>query len=71
VFTGGIGEHAALVRQKVAAQSAWLGVHIDADANAKDAARIDSRDSRVAVAVVPTNEELMIARYTVEQLGLL
>lgn len=71
VFTGGIGEHAALVRQKVAEQSAWLGVHIDADANAKDAARIDSRDSRVAVAVVPTNEELMIARYTVEQLGLL
>ena len=71
VFTGGIGEHAALVRAKVAEQSAWLGVRIDAAANARDAARIDTADSRVAVAVVPTNEELMIARYTVEKLQLL
>ena len=70
VFTGGIGEHAALVREKVAAQSAWLGVHIDATANAADAARIDSQQSRVAVAVVPTNEELMIARYTAQTLCL-
>jgi acetate kinase len=71
VFTGGIGEHAALVREKVAEQSAWLGVRIDRAANAADASRIDTADSRVAVAVVPTNEELMIARYTVEKLQLL
>lgn len=70
VFTGGIGEHAAQVREKVAALSGWIGIHIDADANAAHASRIDSPDSRVAVAVVPTNEEGMIARYTVEVLGL-
>jgi acetate kinase len=70
VFTGGIGEHAAPVREKVAKLSAWLGVAIDADANAAHATRIDSPDSRVAVAVIPTNEEGMIARYTVERLKL-
>lgn len=70
VFTGGIGEHAAAVREKVAELSAWLGVKIDAAANADHARRIDAADSRVAVAVVPTNEERMIARYTVETLGL-
>jgi acetate kinase len=70
VFTGGIGEHAAPVREQVAKLSAWLGVTIDADANAQHATRIDAPDSRVAVAVVPTNEEGMIARYTAEVLGL-
>lgn len=70
VFTGGIGEHAAAVREKVAELSAWLGVKINAAANADHARRIDAADSRVAVAVVPTNEERMIARYTVETLGL-
>ena len=70
IFTGGIGEHAAAVREKVAALSGWLGVAIDPAANAANAHRIDSADSRVAVAVVPTNEERMIARYTVETLRL-
>ncbi|MDX9884256.1 acetate/propionate family kinase [Thauera sp.] len=70
VFTGGIGEHAAAVREKVAALSVWLGIDIDAAANARHAARIESPASRVAVAVVPTNEERMIARYTAETLGL-
>jgi len=70
VFTGGIGEHAAPVRQRVAELSAWLGVKIDADANEGHATRIDATDSRVAVAVVPTNEEGMIARYTAELLAL-
>jgi acetate kinase len=69
VFTGGIGEHAAQVREKVAALSAWLGIAIDSSANAAHATRIDAAGSRVAVAVVPTNEERMIARYTVETLG--
>jgi acetate kinase len=68
VFTGGIGEHAAPVRAKVGALSAWLGLSIDESANAEGRPRIDSADSRVAVAVVPTNEEAMIARYTVELL---
>jgi acetate kinase len=70
VFTGGIGEHAAPVRAQVAALSAWLGVAIDATANAAHARRIDTPASRVAVAVVPTNEERMIARYTAQTLGL-
>ncbi|HJV24379.1 MAG TPA: acetate/propionate family kinase [Aromatoleum sp.] len=69
VFTGGIGEHAAEVRQRVAELSAWLGIEIDAEANARHAQRIDTPQSRVAVAVVPTNEEGMIARYTVDLLA--
>ncbi|THF62975.1 acetate/propionate family kinase [Pseudothauera nasutitermitis] len=70
VFTGGIGEHAAPVREKAAALSAWLGVEIDPQANAAHASRIESAGSRVAVAVIPTNEEGMIARYTAEVLEL-
>lgn len=70
VFTGGIGEHAAPVRERVAKLSAWLGVKIDAEANSVHATRIDAPDSGVAVAIVPTNEEGMIARYTAELLAL-
>jgi acetate kinase len=70
VFTAGIGEHATPVRARVAELSAWLGIRVDAAANAAHAARIDAPDSRVAVAVIPTDEEAMIARYTVELLGL-
>ena len=70
VFTGGIGEHAAPVREKVATMAAWMGIEIDPAANADHARRIDTAASRVAVAVVPTNEERMIARYTAETLGL-
>jgi len=69
VFTGGIGGHAAPVRAQVAKLSAWLGVAIDPEANDAHALRIDAPDSRVAVAVVPTNEEGMIARYTLERLA--
>ncbi|NMG28657.1 acetate/propionate family kinase [Aromatoleum evansii] len=69
VFTGGIGEHAAPVRAQVARLSAWLGIAIDAEANDAHALRIDAPESRVAVAVVPTNEEGMIARYTLERLA--
>lgn len=73
VFTGGIGEHAAPVRARVAALSAWLGISIDDGENAKpanQARRVDAPDSRVAVAVIPTDEEGMIARYSAELLGL-
>ncbi len=70
VFTGGIGEHAAPVREKVAELAAWMGLKIDVTANADHLRRIEAGDSSVAVAVVPTDEELMIARYTVETLGL-
>lgn len=68
VFTGGIGEHSADIRGRVCALSAWLGIDIDPAANGEDRLRIDRPGSRVAVAVVPTNEEGMIARYTAELL---
>lgn len=65
VFTGGIGEHAAAVREQVCARSTWLGIELDAAANAgHDRRRIDRPGSRVALWVLPTNEELVIARHT-------
>jgi acetate kinase len=66
VFTGGIGEHAAFVRERVCGALGWLGVELDASANAKDATRISS--GKTDVLVLPTNEEWMIARHTAELL---
>ena len=68
VFTGGIGEHAAPVREKVCRALAWLGIEFDAAANAKDATRISTAGSKIAACVIPTNEEWMIARHTAELL---
>ena len=64
VFTGGIGEHAAAIRERVCRGAGWLGLQLDSDANSRDASRISVEGSRVAAHVVPTNEELMIARHT-------
>ena len=64
VFTAGIGEHAAPVRERVCQAAAWLGVEFDAAANAASGPRISTAASRVSVWVIPTNEELMIARHT-------
>lgn len=64
VFTGGIGEHAREIRERVCANAAWLGVDLDVQANAGGGPRITTASSRVAAWVVPTNEELMIARHT-------
>ncbi|MDR3470574.1 MAG: acetate/propionate family kinase [Devosia sp.] len=69
VFTGGIGEHAAPVRQMICARLAWLGVSLDAEANARSAARIDAADSRVEVRIIATDEELTIARHTAAMAG--
>jgi acetate kinase len=66
VFTAGIGEHAAAVRAMVGARLGWLGVEIDSDANARDAVLISTPRSRVEVRVIPTDEEAMIARHTLE-----
>ncbi len=63
VFTAGIGEHAAPVRADVCRRLAWLGVALDEAANARHAVRISRADSRVAVLVIPTDEEAMIARH--------
>ncbi|MGB6395032.1 MAG: acetate kinase, partial [Bradyrhizobium sp.] len=64
VFTAGVGENSAPVRAAIAAKLGWLGVSIDADANEKHARLISRPESRVAVYVLPTDEELMIARHT-------
>jgi acetate kinase len=64
VFTAGIGENAPSIREAVATRLAWLGLELDAEANAKGAARISRAGSRVACYVIPTDEELMIARHT-------
>ena len=69
VFTGGIGEHAAPVRERVCAALGWMGVTIDAAANADDKTRVSSTDSKVDVLVLPTNEEWMIARHTAKLIG--
>jgi acetate kinase len=69
VFTAGIGEHSAAIRERVCRQAAWLGVELDAAANAKHGPRIGKATSRCAAWVIPTNEELMIARHTRDVLG--
>jgi acetate kinase len=69
VFTGGIGERAAPVREQVCRHAAWLGIELDPDANSKDGPRIGTPSSKVGVWVVPTDEELMIARHTLDVVG--
>ena len=69
VFTAGIGENSAEVRARACAACAWLGVELDAAANAAGGPRISAPGSRVSAWVIPTNEELMIARHTLRLLG--
>jgi acetate kinase len=69
VFTAGIGEHAAPVRARIVEASAWLGVTLDECANQRGGPRISAAGSTVSAWVVPTDEELMIARHTVACLG--
>lgn len=61
-FTGGIGENAAQIRARILAGLAWLGLHVDAEANSAGAQRLHAPDSRVSVWIVPAEEERMIAR---------
>ena len=70
VFTAGIGENSAEIRRRICEASAWLGIEIDADANDKRLSKISTSRSKVSVWVIPTNEELMIARHTGRLLGL-
>ncbi|MCU6763462.1 Acetate kinase [uncultured Roseburia sp.] len=66
-FTAGIGENAPIVREKVLSYLGYLGIKLDAEANGKrgDDNVISTADSKVKVCVIPTNEELAIARETV------
>jgi acetate kinase len=70
VFTAGIGENSAEVRRRVSEASAWIGIELDAAANAAGVPRISTPGSKVSAWVVPTNEELMIARHTARLLNL-
>jgi acetate kinase len=66
VFTAGIGENAPQIRAMVCARLGWLGVALDEDANANNAPLISAPESHVAVRVIPTDEEAMIARHTLD-----
>lgn len=63
VFTGGIGEHAAAIRAQVCERLGWLGVRLDAAANATSARTVNTPESRVEVRIIATNEEMTIARH--------
>ena len=70
VFTAGIGENSVEIRKRISAASAWLGIELDDAANSSRGPRISTPKSKVSAWVIPTNEELMIARHTASLLGL-
>jgi acetate kinase len=69
VFTAGIGENSPSMRARIARHLAWLGLEIDPAANAARGPLISRPGSRVAAYVIPTDEELMIARHTLALLS--
>jgi acetate kinase len=71
VFTAGIGENSSAIRSRICEASAWLGIALDARANEAKGPRISREGSRVSAWVIPTNEELLIARHTGSLLGLI
>ncbi len=64
VFTAGVGENSAQIRARIADNLTWLGAELDPAANEAGATLISTPSSRVALYVIPTDEELMIARHT-------
>jgi acetate kinase len=68
VFTGGIGENSERIRKSVCTNMEWAGIHLSEERNAaaKGEASIAADDSNVDLWVVPTNEELIVARQTAE-----
>ncbi len=69
VFAGGIGEHAPLVRQQICGSLEFLGIQVDAQLNAANAAVISHSAGRVKVRIIETNEEQVIVRHVVSVLG--
>jgi acetate kinase len=69
VFTAGIGEHAPSIRARVCRDAAWLGICLDAAANDGGSSCISTPASPTTAWVIPTNEELMIARHTARLVG--
>ena len=70
VFTGGIGEHSAIVRQKVCEGLAWMGFKLDSDANQANKSRITTDSSAISAWVIPTNEELNMVKQSISLLDL-
>jgi acetate kinase len=70
VFTAGIGENSPEIRQRICDACSWLGVELNESANDKRGPEISTSRSKISVWVIPTNEELMIARHTGSLLGL-
>jgi acetate kinase len=70
VFTAAVGERSAEIRSRICEACSWLGISLDEEANAYGETRISTARSRVSAWVVPTNEELIIARHTGLLLGL-
>jgi len=68
VFTGGIGEHSVIIRAKVSDQVKWLRLELDDSANEVGATCISTPDSKLSAWIVPTDENLMIARHTLRQI---
>jgi acetate kinase len=64
IFTGGIGEHSAIIRAKVCRQAAWLGLELDESANETGSKRISSSNSKISAWIVPTDENWVIAQHT-------
>jgi len=62
-FTAGIGEHSAVLRERICAALGWLGVELEDEANRANASTISRAGSRVCVAVEPTNEEWIAASH--------
>ena len=71
VFTAGIGENSAEIRERICQSCRWLGVELDTKANENKGPRISNAASKISAWVIPTNEELMIARHTGRLLGLI
>jgi acetate kinase len=68
VFTAGIGENAPSLREEVLRRLSWLGLEVDPAANTRGGPRISTERSRITCYVIPTDEELMIARHTLRLL---
>jgi len=69
VFTAGIGENSALIRENVCKQLGFLGIELDETSNSGNGPKISTSASKASVWVIPTNEELMIASHTIAVLG--
>jgi acetate kinase len=69
VFTAGIGEHAAPIRAAICERLAWTGAELSPEANAANESAISTTSSTVELRVIPTDEELMIARHTLGAIG--